>query len=293
MFISIVFRIIKKAKAVISMSKTSAESHSKTSQIKQRFDEAASRYDLERMAIGYRMRHTIIKSLLLDICIHNKGALDLGCGTGEYAILMERMGFTVTAVDFSKAMLLAAASKKRKSCVSDQLQLLRSECSRLPFKDGSFDIAVCISVLDLTPFYNKLLSEIYRILKYGGKLILCIDSFWSPSQICTVVRELLHRRKNSKHTPYVLHYKNLTNGMKTAGFTMEKFIGDLFLGQLLTAFLFDPTRNNVAKKMLKIFQPLEHYLTRMPLLTPLSAHYIIQARKSNKKLEPQPHSAST
>lgn len=205
--------------------------------------------------------------------------LDLGCGTGEYAILMERMGFTVTGVDFSKAMLLVAKSKKRKSHASDRLHLVRSEGSELPFKDGLFDVAVCISVLDLTPFYNQLLSEIYRVLKYGGKLILCVDSLWGPSWIYTVVRESVHRRKSGKHAPNVLHYKNLTNSMKTEGFIIENFLSDFFLGQLLTPFLFDPKRNKVAKKMLKIVQPLDFYLTRMSLLKPFSAHYIFRAKK--------------
>jgi len=268
------------------MPKSNLENYSKVNQIKQRFDEAASHYDLERTATGYRIRHALIRNLLLEIRMHNKFALDIGCGTGEYAILMERMGLTVTGVDFSKAMLLVAKSKKRKSRTSDQLQLVRSECSMLPFKDGLFDVAVCISVLDLIPFYNKLLNEIYRVLKHGGKLILCVDSLWSPSWICTVVRELLRRRKNSKHAPKVLHYKNLTNNIKTERFVIEKFIGDFLLGQLLTPFLFDAKRNNVAKKMLKIVQPLDFYLTRMSLLKPFSAHYIIQAKKGNEELEP-------
>jgi len=275
------------------MSKSNLKNYSKINQIILRFDEAASQYDLERTAIGYRIRHALIRGLLLEVCMHSNLALDLGCGTGQYAILMEQMGFTVIGVDFSKAMLLVAKSKKSKSRRSNPLQLVRSECSKLPFKDGLFDVIVCISVLDLIPLYNKLLNESYRVLKYGGKLILCIDSLWSPSQICTVVRELLHRRKNSKHAPDVLHYRNLTNSMKTEGFVIEKFIGDLLLGQLLTPFLFDPKRNNVAKKMLKVVKPLDFYLTRMWLLKPLSAHYIIQARKGNAELEHQLHSAVT
>lgn len=275
------------------MSKSNLENYSRINQIMLRFDEAASHYDLERTAMGYRVRHALVRSLLLEVCMRNNPALDLGCGTGEYAILMERLGFTVTGVDFSKAMLQIAKSKRRKTCTSDKLQLVRSECSRLPFKDGLFEVAVCISVLDLTPFHNKLLKEIYRVLKHRGKLILCIDSLWSPSRIYTVVGELLRRRKNSKHAPDVLHFKNLTNSMKTQGFTMEKFLGDFLVGQLLTPFLFDPKRNNVVKKMLKVVQPLDSYLTRMPLLRPFSAHYIVLARKGKEELKPRLHSAST
>jgi len=70
--------------------------YSRIDQTEHRFDEAASQYDLERTAIGYRTRHALIRSLLMEICVQNNLALDLGCGTGEYALLMERMNLKVT-----------------------------------------------------------------------------------------------------------------------------------------------------------------------------------------------------
>ncbi len=251
-----------------------------------RFDGVASRYDFERAAIGYRIRHALIRRLLLEVGTRRSLALDIGCGTGEYALLMKRMGFTVAGIDLSRGMLHEAKSKTGEACASDQPQLVRSECSRLPFKDGLFDVAVCISVLDLIPFYNKILHEIYRTLNYGGKLILCIDSLWSPTLICTAVRRFLHRGIG-RHASPALHHRNLTKSLRSQGFVIERFYGDFLLGQLLNPFLFDPRRRDVARKMLRVFEPIDSYLTRISLFKPLSAHYIVQARKRDEEHQPQ------
>ena len=100
-----------------------------------RFDEAASQYDLERTAMGYRIRHALVRSLLLEVGMHSNLALDIGCGTGEYTILMERMGFYSNWSRFFKSNV-TNSEIERKSHISDQLQLVRSECSRLPFKEA-------------------------------------------------------------------------------------------------------------------------------------------------------------
>ena len=84
--------------------------------------------------------------------------------------------------------------------------------------------------------------------------------------------------------PEGFHYKNLTNSIKMEGFIIETVLGDFMLGQVVTPFLFDPRRKKVAKKLLKVLYPIDVYLTRMALLKPFSAHYIIQARKSNEEV---------
>jgi|GEM_PF-5987989 len=247
------------------------------------FDGEATRFDTERVAVGYRIRYTIIANLLSRISTQGITALDMGCGTGEYTMLLERMGYEVVGVDFSKAMLSMCHSKMRGRQNSNQPKFVNSECSKLPFETDTFDILTCIAVLDCVPEYNELLGEAYRVLKKNGTFVVCIDSIWSPSTFCTRARKLFQRRKGNDNTSF-LHYKRLMDCMRTSGFIIEKFLGDIFLGQVLTDLLFNPEKNNVTTKILRIFQPIDSYLTRLSLLKPLSAHYIIQARKSGEKL---------
>jgi SAM-dependent methyltransferase len=46
----------------------------------------------------------------------------------------------------------------------------------LPFLDGSFDAAVCSGVIDYLPTDDKLLGEAARVLKPGGRLIVCLTN---------------------------------------------------------------------------------------------------------------------
>jgi SAM-dependent methyltransferase len=46
----------------------------------------------------------------------------------------------------------------------------------VPLPDGSFDAAVCSGVIDYLPSDNKLLTEARRLLKPGGRLLLCVTN---------------------------------------------------------------------------------------------------------------------
>ena len=63
------------------MAKSKVENYAMIKQLIRRFDEAATQYDVERTAIGYRIRHTLIRSLLQEFCKRNNLGLDIGCGT--------------------------------------------------------------------------------------------------------------------------------------------------------------------------------------------------------------------
>jgi ubiquinone/menaquinone biosynthesis C-methylase UbiE len=238
----------------------------------------ADDFDLERTALGYRIRHAIVANLLSTVFKSNKVALDLGCGTGEYTMLMQTMGFDVVATDFSKAMLTTAQSKIEKLPAPMHVQLVNSECSRLPFENGVFDVIVCIAVLDCVPSHNRVLNEAYRVLKNEGKFVVCVDSVWAPSFLCTKTLELIRKRHN-RNLGWSLNYKNLADSIRAQGFIIEKFYGDILVGQVLTSLLFDPRRNYLTKKIMKVFRQLDFYLSRLVFIKSLSAHYIIEARK--------------
>lgn len=51
-----------------------------------------------------------------------------------------------------------------------------SDATSIPVDDCSFDNALCTEVLEHAPYPVKILNEIYRILKPGGKLILTVPS---------------------------------------------------------------------------------------------------------------------
>ena len=104
-----------------------------------------------------------------------KDILDVCCGTGDIAIALARgnPAIDVTGFEFSPAML---AQAREKGAGITTLHWVQGDVMDLPFKDESFDV-VCISFgLRNTPDYRRVLREMRRILRPGGK-VYCLDSF--------------------------------------------------------------------------------------------------------------------
>lgn len=70
--------------------------------------------------------------------------LDMGCGTGAFALALSEFGYTITAVDASEKMVKIAKRNLRETGV----EVIRGDFfERLPFKDGSFDLLVASYVV--------------------------------------------------------------------------------------------------------------------------------------------------
>jgi ubiquinone/menaquinone biosynthesis C-methylase UbiE/DNA-binding transcriptional ArsR family regulator len=94
---------------------------------------------------------------------------DLGCGTGQVSVALGPFVTRVIAVDSSAAMLQAA--KKRLAGLNN-IDLRRGELEALPIDDERLDIAVLMLVLHHTPEPEKALSEVSRVLRPGGRVIV-------------------------------------------------------------------------------------------------------------------------
>ncbi|MGD0984831.1 MAG: class I SAM-dependent methyltransferase [Acidimicrobiales bacterium] len=105
--------------------------------------------------------------------------LDLGCGFGRTMSDFARAAALVVGVDTSPRSLRLAQELLRPlpNCL-----LARVDASRLSFKDGSFDVVVCIQN-GLSAFHadrNKVVGEAVRVMRPGGTAYFSTysDSFW-------------------------------------------------------------------------------------------------------------------
>ena len=143
--------------------------------IKNMFNALASRYDFMNFAISLGIQK-IIKQKSVGLIKIKKGAriADLCCGTGEIAELLARNENVdkVFALDFSPEMLQIAKTKRK----SDKIEFIESDCTNLPFESSSLD--GCTLGFGLRNFenYEKVVSEIARVLKNGG-FFLHLDLF--------------------------------------------------------------------------------------------------------------------
>jgi SAM-dependent methyltransferase len=98
--------------------------------------------------------------------------LDLACGPGIHSRrFAQRMGSGVVAgLDISLPMLNHASLQTRREAI-DNLILIRGDALTLPFPAKEFDVVNCCGAIHLFPDLSRVLSEITRVLKPGGRFI--------------------------------------------------------------------------------------------------------------------------
>lgn len=130
------------------------------------FDDVASGYDRANsfMTFGFDRRWRITTGKALDARAGEK-VLDLAAGTGVSTKEYARNGAWCLAADFSLGMLREGKSRKVPMVAADALHL--------PFADEAFD-AVTIT-LGLRNFVDTkaALVEIARVVRPGGRLVIC------------------------------------------------------------------------------------------------------------------------
>jgi ubiquinone/menaquinone biosynthesis C-methylase UbiE len=114
------------------------------------------------------------------ICSRATGqVLEVAIGTGRNLALYPA-GVRITGIELSPRML--AIARQRASELGIQAELLEADAEALPFEDNSFDTVVCALSLCAIPDHARAISEMARVLKPGGKLLLLdhIGSRWWP-----------------------------------------------------------------------------------------------------------------
>ena len=148
---------------------------SKKKQVEKMFDKIAFRYDfLNRFlsaGIDVSWRRKAIKEL---VSIQPKNILDVATGTGDFAVTSYKIlkPEQVTGIDISDGMLEIGRKKIKKLALEGQIQLLNGDSEAIFFDDSSFDaVTVAFGVRNFENL-EKGLSEIHRVLKPGGKLVV-------------------------------------------------------------------------------------------------------------------------
>jgi len=95
---------------------------------------------------------------------NTKSVLDVGCGAGFISNHLARAKYEVSAIDLSENSLAVAKQKDETGTVN----YIYADAYQLPFSNASFDCIVSTDFLEHVSEPQKVLKEIYRVLKPGG-----------------------------------------------------------------------------------------------------------------------------
>ena len=114
--------------------------------------------------------------------------LDLGCGAGMDSLLAaRRVGPTgrVIGVDMTGPMVEKARANASAVGIGN-VEFHRGEAARLPVGDESVDVVISNGVFNLCPDKPRVLAEVFRVLRAGGRLLIAdilLDDRVTPEEV--------------------------------------------------------------------------------------------------------------
>ncbi|KXF89246.1 class I SAM-dependent methyltransferase [Phaeobacter inhibens] len=103
---------------------------------------------------------------------HRSGrVLEVGVGTG-LSLPLYKSHLKVTGIDFSEDMLRKAKKRVAENKLHHVEALRQMDARALDFPDATFDTVSAMHVLSVVPDPEKVMGEIARVLKPGGKVVI-------------------------------------------------------------------------------------------------------------------------
>lgn len=152
------------------------KSKDKSNLVKKIFENVSGRYDLmnDFMSLGI---HRVWKESMLDWLAPRRGQslIDVAGGTGDIAfnfIKRAKTGANATILDLTESMMIEGKKKTIDLPEESQINWVCGDAMRMPFSDSTFDVyTISFGIRNVTNI-SKTLSEAYRVLKPGGRLMI-------------------------------------------------------------------------------------------------------------------------
>ena len=165
-----------------------ADLSKKPQEVAAMFDGVAKNYDKANDLLSFGSAR-IWRKKVAELVNPQQGQkiLDLAAGTGSSSVAFVRPGVSVIAADFSNGML--EEGRKR----HPELEFVFADATKLPFKEAEFDTVTISFGLRNVENTELALSEMFRVLKPGGKLVVCEFSAIPNSFLHNIYRFYLKR----------------------------------------------------------------------------------------------------
>ena len=152
---------------------TSAKAGSTSFAVPEPWTVVADGYDAHTRGFLARFSLAALDYLVLEPTFH---VLDVGCGPGTTVLQLARRVEALTAVDFSSEMLRALQNHLSQEGI-ENVTVLEADGQQLPMQGERFELALSMFGLMFFPDRPRGLSELIRVLRPGGQVLI---GGWAP-----------------------------------------------------------------------------------------------------------------
>ena len=172
------------------------------------WDYIANFYDFFENLYNSKVNQELCKKVA-ERMSSNDNVLECACGTGMISIHIATKCRSLIATDFSQGMLV----KSRKRCKKiKNIRVEKANILQLEYPNESFDKVVAANVIHLLDQPDIAISELIRVCKKGGKIIIPTYIIMKEHGISTILIRLInHFTKTFLYQFNEQSYKNFFN----------------------------------------------------------------------------------
>jgi 2-polyprenyl-3-methyl-5-hydroxy-6-metoxy-1,4-benzoquinol methylase len=122
--------------------------------------------------------------------LKGRKVLEIGCGRGGFSRYLLECGADLVAADFSDT---AIANTQRLLQNIAYCEAVVADIQDIPFSDNTFDVVVSLETLEHVPDPDKALTELVRVTKPSGKLVISTPNYFGLLGLYRIYRELTGR----------------------------------------------------------------------------------------------------
>jgi ubiquinone/menaquinone biosynthesis C-methylase UbiE len=132
----------------------------------------------------YRKRLDVVLRWIDELAIPTgQKVLEIGCGAGRCTVALAQRGYLIHAMDSVEGMLNFTQEHAIEAGVSSSVTTSLGDAHNLPFPDRSFGLVLAIGVIPYLQFPQKGLSEMARVLRPGGFVLVTAGNRWRLNDV--------------------------------------------------------------------------------------------------------------
>lgn len=132
--------------------------------------------------------------------LQGKLVLEAGCGAGRFTEVLLQQGAKLVSSDLSSAVEVNAENFP----LSADHLIIQADINDMPYRDETFDVVICMGVIQHTPSPEKTIKDLYAMVKKGGSLIIDHYTFTRSNlfRLAPMYRWCLKKRPPGYTIPY-------------------------------------------------------------------------------------------